>query len=133
MPDVVFPEAGGFSYDLATEIGQVRMRAGDVYQNAAIIADEEITSLLADFGSDLDRTAIAVMDLMETRLMAGDGNSAGQTNQRSQRLDAIRQARQRLRLKMSAAKGPVVTGINKSEKLPSDSNSPIFRRDQWDS
>lgn len=134
MATVTFPEDGGFSYDLTTNIGKVRYRIGDTRQGSAVLADEEITEALTNNADDLDHSAIECLDLMEARLLASDSSSAGQQVQRSQRLEAIRSMRDRLRHKLSALTGPKLTGLSTDDAYTTETSAvqPIFKRGQFD-
>lgn len=137
MSDVPRPQdPGGYSYDLATTIGQVRLRCGDHPQARALLADPEIQYVLDQVTTDLDAAAIECLDLIEARIVASDSNTAGTSVQRGQRIDAIRGLRDRLRRKVAGRQRVETTGRTRSEvtdlSADSEATQPVFRRGQFD-
>lgn len=108
-------------------IGVVRLWCGDHPQGKALVADTEIQHLLDVEEPDVYRAALAVLDLMESRLVQLDVSSPAGQAQRNQRTQAIASYRARLRTRLTATTNPKTT-ISTSDRFP----DRAFTVGKWD-
>lgn len=109
------------------KIGVVRLWSGDQPQGKALVADTEIQHLLDVEAPDVYRCALAVLDLMEARLVQLDVSGPAGQAQRAQRTQQIAAYRDRLRTRLTGATNPKTT-ISATDSYP----DRAFTRGRWD-
>lgn len=127
-----------FSYDLSTDVGKVRLRIGDVFENAAMLSDEEINAVLADY-SDVDEASIHAIDhaLAKIARQADSRSAAGLSAQRANQFSQLTEVRARLVAKsLPTGTGPTLIGPSSiadkgSARSNTDREASRYERDQW--
>lgn len=125
LPDTSTSEA---DWSEEEKIGVVRLWCGDHPQAKALVADTEIAHLIQFVSPDVYHAALAVLDLMENRIVALDASSPAGQAQRNQRTQAIAAARARLRTRLTATTNPKTT-VAATDTYP----DRVFTLGRWDS
>lgn len=115
-----------FTYDLSTNVGQVRFWSGDHPVGNAQMSDTEISYTLEQVSDDIYRAALIVLDGIEAKIQMVDASGPQGNIQRSQRLQQIQAYRKRLRQRMAGA-----TGIQLDRELVG--SRAVFQLGRWDS
>ena len=119
-----------FTYDLATEIGQVRFKIGDVASSGAVLTDEEITYALAQCTSILQAAIMCVRSVLARYHPITDGGAGGLSLPRSQKSQQLRDVlRDLLTESGESSASPVFTGVSVSEREAIENDTDFIPTD----
>jgi len=127
-----------FTYDLSTDNGKIRLQIGDVYENQAMLSDEEIAVVTGDY-SNVTEAAIHCIDLALAKVsrQADSRSAAGLSASRGNQFNQLVELQTRLKRKLFAsASGPVLVGPSSIDdkdtaRDDTDREASKFKRDQW--